>query len=129
MQPGRRPSGYGPHDPIARPSDPRPQGDARSGRDPQPGNPDRAVISDQAVPRRARAGGGGREPIRARLPDTLGANPGEAPERLNGRDWKSRNGVDLVRGFESPPLRHLIDVRTLASKNGAGFVLGPVPVG
>jgi hypothetical protein len=28
------------------------------------------------------------------------------PERLNGRDWKSRNGGNLVRGFESPPLRH-----------------------
>jgi hypothetical protein len=31
--------------------------------------------------------------------------PGEVPERLNGRDWKSRNGGNLVRGFESPPLR------------------------
>src|SRR5580700_2718617 len=30
---------------------------------------------------------------------------GEVPERLNGRDWKSRNGGYLVRGFESPPLR------------------------
>ena len=30
---------------------------------------------------------------------------GEVPERLNGRDWKSRNGGNLVRGFESPPLR------------------------
>ena len=40
--------------------------------------------------------------------DTLsGAPPGEVPERLNGRDWKSRNGGDLVRGFESPPLRFL----------------------
>jgi hypothetical protein len=27
------------------------------------------------------------------------------PERLNGRDWKSRDGGNLVRGFESPPLR------------------------
>ena len=27
------------------------------------------------------------------------------PERLNGRDWKSRNGGNLVRGFESLPLR------------------------
>src|SRR5580700_7021028 len=42
------------------------------------------------------------------------AVPGEVPERLNGRDWKSRNGGNLVRGFESPPLRHLLDVRTLA---------------
>ena len=31
--------------------------------------------------------------------------PGEVPERLNGRDWKSRNGGNLVRGFESLPLR------------------------
>jgi hypothetical protein len=30
---------------------------------------------------------------------------GEVPERLNGRDWKSRNGGNLVRGFESLPLR------------------------
>jgi hypothetical protein len=27
------------------------------------------------------------------------------PERLNGRDWKSRDGGNLVRGFESLPLR------------------------
>src|ERR1700704_5258441 len=33
------------------------------------------------------------------------AVPGEVPERLNGRDWKSRNGGNLVRGFESLPLR------------------------
>ena len=33
--------------------------------------------------------------------------PGEVPERLNGRDWKSRNGGYLVRGFESLPLRWL----------------------
>jgi|HubBroStandDraft_6_1064221.scaffolds.fasta_scaffold552829_3 hypothetical protein len=33
------------------------------------------------------------------------ASQGEVPERLNGRDWKSRNGGDLVRGFESLPLR------------------------
>ena len=33
------------------------------------------------------------------------AAPGEVPEWLNGRDWKSRNGGYLVRGFESPPLR------------------------
>src|SRR5581483_5855942 len=31
--------------------------------------------------------------------------PGEVPERLNGRDWKSRNGGNFVRGFESLPLR------------------------
>src|SRR5665213_1565921 len=30
---------------------------------------------------------------------------GEVPERLNGRDWKSRDGGNLVRGFESLPLR------------------------
>src|ERR1700723_1181772 len=33
------------------------------------------------------------------------ASAGEVPERLNGRDWKSRNGGNLVRGFESLPLR------------------------
>ena len=32
-------------------------------------------------------------------------SPGEVPERLNGRDWKSRDGGNLVRGFESLPLR------------------------
>jgi hypothetical protein len=30
---------------------------------------------------------------------------GEVPERLNGRDWKSRDGGNFVRGFESLPLR------------------------
>jgi hypothetical protein len=35
----------------------------------------------------------------------IGEAHGEVPERLNGRDWKSRNGGNLVRGFESPPLR------------------------
>ncbi len=35
--------------------------------------------------------------------------PGEVPERLNGRDWKSRNGGNLVRGFESLPLRPGLD--------------------
>ena len=34
-----------------------------------------------------------------------GAGHGEVPERLNGRDWKSRNGGNLVRGFESLSLR------------------------
>src|ERR1700689_3724187 len=33
------------------------------------------------------------------------SQPGEVPERLNGRDWKSRDGGNLVRGFESLPLR------------------------
>src|ERR1035437_582683 len=33
------------------------------------------------------------------------SGPGEGPERLNGRYWKSRNGGNLVRGFESLPLR------------------------
>ena len=47
------------------------------------------------------------------------------PERLNGRDWKSRNGGNLVRGFESLPLRHLLDVRTLAPRIGVGVVLVP----
>ncbi len=37
----------------------------------------------------------------------IGEAHGEVPERLNGRDWKSRNGGNLVRGFESPPLRPL----------------------
>ena len=31
--------------------------------------------------------------------------PGEVPERLNGHDWKSCDGGNLVRGFESLPLR------------------------
>jgi hypothetical protein len=30
------------------------------------------------------------------------------PERLNGRDWKSRNGGNFVRGFESLPLRFFV---------------------
>ena len=38
----------------------------------------------------------------ARYPSRL---PGEVPERLNGHDWKSCDGVNLVRGFESLPLR------------------------
>ena len=38
-----------------------------------------------------------------RLP--FSAAPGEVPERLNGHDWKSCDGVNLVRGFESLPLR------------------------
>ncbi len=33
---------------------------------------------------------------------------GEVPERLNGRDWKSRDGGYLVRGFESLPLRSVM---------------------
>jgi hypothetical protein len=44
-------------------------------------------------------------------PISIGAYaPGEVPERLNGRDWKSRNGGNFVRGFESPPLRHFVFV-------------------
>src|ERR1700677_974160 len=38
-------------------------------------------------------------------PDVHWRTHGEVPERLNGRDWKSRNGGNLVRGFESLPLR------------------------
>ena len=30
---------------------------------------------------------------------------GEVPERPNGRDWKSRRGFTVSRGFESRPLR------------------------
>lgn len=30
---------------------------------------------------------------------------GEVPERLNGHDWKSCDGGNFVRGFESLPLR------------------------
>src|ERR1700759_3317248 len=47
--------------------------------------------------------------------------PGEVPERLNGRDWKSRNGGNLVRGFESLPLR-VGRVRSGCSKSGLGGV-------
>ena len=30
---------------------------------------------------------------------------------MNGRDWKSRNGGNLVRGFESLPLRQELSLR------------------
>jgi hypothetical protein len=57
---------------------------------------------------------------------------GEVPERLNGRDWKSRNGGNLVRGFESPPLRRFFrqmdtdTARGIASKPGSREGLGTV---
>ena len=40
------------------------------------------------------------------------------PERLNGRDWKSRNGGNLVRGFESLPLRPVFWAWTRSFRGG-----------
>jgi hypothetical protein len=59
---------------------------------------------------RACARAGARRGISAVGVVALGSTPrdaslGEVPERLNGRDWKSRNGGNFVRGFESLPLR------------------------
>ena len=48
----------------------------------------------------------------------LRSSPGEVPERLNGRDWKSRDGGNLVRGFESLPLRRLGAVAALDVPHG-----------
>src|ERR1700678_658516 len=53
---------------------------------------DRPPIEDRSITARAHGPCGGQA-------------SGEVPERLNGRDWKSRNGGNLVRGFESLPLR------------------------
>src|ERR1700740_1833745 len=67
--------------------------------------------AEQRVGRRCRSLGG--------PPPTAIDEPcGEVPERLNGRDWKSRNGGNLVRGFESPPLRFFSDPRTLKRVRG-----------
>ena len=52
-------------------------------------NPGRAlsVARSRAWPRRPTPAGSGTPPERLRF-----LAPGEVPERLNGRDWKSRNG-------------------------------------
>ena len=51
---------------------------------------------------------------------TLPGASGEVPEWLNGRDWKSRNGLNPVRGFESPSLRHQFVVRNTAETESLG---------
>ena len=53
-----------------------------------------------------------------RLLATLTPFPGEVPERLNGRDWKSRNGGQPRSGVRIPP-SPLHSLRSLAS--------GPLP--
>jgi nucleotide-binding universal stress UspA family protein len=59
-----------------------------------------SVARSRAWPRRPTPTASGTPPEQLRF-----LAPGEVPERLNGRDWKSRNGGYLVRGFESLPLR------------------------
>ena len=51
------------------------------------------------------AASGRRERLSRRVAFERRSPHGEVPERLNGRDWKSRDGGNLVRGFESLPLR------------------------